>query len=181
MAKTGWLRTMWLTLDKALRDVSGGLQAKLRKLRQLRAILLTGVIAALALGAGAAWRPELAHYLLAGAIVFLILPHIYLYVILSFPLKAQSVVRLIDQGYPANAREIGIRVVAQKLHDESIETEELLVDTAWNEAKKAYRKYKEKASDLGKRLDREDGGGDQPPRDVGRPPAPPVREEGDRR
>jgi hypothetical protein len=60
----------------------------------------------------------------------------------GLPLKAHGVIRLIERGYPGNAREVAIRLAARKLRDESIETEELLVETALNEARKVLRRIR---------------------------------------
>ena len=130
------------TADQQLRDLSRTLKRRLRLLRLLVFVLVVALLAVYVAAVGAILRPEWMAYWFAGAVVILSIPFALLVVVVALPLRLKSVTRLIDMGYPANARELGIRVIARKLHDESIETEELLVDTAINETRKAIRKYR---------------------------------------
>ncbi len=107
------------------------------------------------------WFPVMVPVTLTVFGVYLAVPLIGIFILLGLPLKAKSVLRLIDQGYPANAREFAIRAAARKLHEQSIETEELLVDTAINESKKALKKYRARAERLREQLDADEG-----PKDV---------------
>jgi len=158
---SGWWQPAWKMIDDSLRGLSKGLKAQLRFVRTLRAVLVVGLLLTYASAIVAIVRPQWTQYALASAAVGLSFALIFWYVVVTMPLKAKSIVRLIDQGYPDNARELAIRLAVQKLHDESIRTEELLVETAWNEGKKAYRKYKDRAIALKEELDREapDGSG----------------------
>jgi Na+/phosphate symporter len=99
-----------------------------------------------------AW-PAYWPYAYAAATVFLVIPLVILLALVALPLKAKSVVRLIDMGYPANTKEMAIRVAARKLHEQSIESEELLVQTALNESRKLLRKYRERAERLKQELE----------------------------
>lgn len=148
-----WWTSALTVVDDTLRGWSETLQKILRMVRLVRGLLVAAVVIVWLCAAGAIWRPEWVAYFAAGAIVVLSIPLIAFAVVASLPLKAKSAVRLIDQGYPANARELGIRLAARKLHDQSIETEELLVETAWNEGKKAYRRYKDRAEQVREDLD----------------------------
>lgn len=138
--------TLWRTVDERLRELSAGLQRMLRMLRLARALLWIGVAdllgtAALALATVLGWV-SLDWFLIAYAVstLFLMIPLVALALLVSLPLRLRRIVSLIDQGYPENFREIALRVLARKLHDESIATEELLWDTAVNEARKVARR-----------------------------------------
>ncbi len=147
-----WWTPAWRFLDETLAGWSKALQGIVAKIRMLRTIMLLAILAVYgAIVATVVW-PEYGLYLLGGAMVILSVPLIAVYFVVSLPLRAKSLVRLIDQGYPANARELAIRATVRKMHDQSIETEEMLVETAWNEAKKAYRKYKARAERLNREL-----------------------------
>ncbi len=145
--KPGWLRVLWQLIDQRLREINRTLKRILRILRMGRAFLILLILALVAAAVlpflWSATIPYAIAVLALAAIVALLLPLI----LISAPLQAKSITRLIDKGYPANAKEMAIRVMAKKLHDESIETEELLWDTAANEARKAVRKYRDKVVD----------------------------------
>jgi hypothetical protein len=163
-----WYMALWGLVDATLKRWADQLQSMLRALRVVRVLLVLGILvvvasAALAvLAAGGYMDPKWFYLAYGAASVFLLVPLVALVVLVGLPLRAKSVTRLIDMGYPANARELAIRVMARKLRDESIETEELLVETAVNEAKKVFRRMEE-----AKRRDRE-GDAPQAP-----PPGPP--------
>jgi hypothetical protein len=159
----------WAVVDHTLRRWANALQRILRTLRLARAALVLGIAfvllsAAAGLAVAAGWL-DLRWFLVAYALasLFLIVPLVALAVLVTLPLRATSVVRLVDMGYPANARELAIRILARKLHEESIETEELLVDTALNEARKVMRRAEER---------RRQGGADRTDPDPPSPPPP---------
>lgn len=151
-----WWKPAWTLMDDTLRGLSKSAKARLRFIRQLRAILVLGLIITYTAAVGAIVWPEQMRWFVAAMGVGLSISLMFWYVIVNMPLQAKSVVRLIDQGYPANVKELAIRAAARKLHEESIETEELLVETAWNETKKAYRKYMARADSLRDELDEEE-------------------------
>ncbi|MEK6985536.1 MAG: hypothetical protein AABX89_04035 [Candidatus Thermoplasmatota archaeon] len=137
------LGLLWNMADSFLGRLSKRLQRIVRTLRIIRVLLVIGVLAVLSSAlVGLLW-PRWFPIAYAVGTIFLVIPLVLLVGLVAAPLRAKSVVRLIDQGYPANARELAIRAVARKLHDESIETEELLVDTALNEGRKLMRKFKD--------------------------------------
>ena len=138
-------RAIWTTLDGTLRGVSKGLKTLVRTLRWLRAFLVLAVLTVLASAVIAIAWPAGFPYFYAAASVFLVIPLIILLILVALPLQAKSIVRLIDIGYPENAKELAIRVVARKLHEQSIESEELLVETAFNESRKLLKRYRERA------------------------------------
>lgn len=141
-----WLQSLWAMVDERLREVSEKLQKVVRLLRVLVVFLTVGVL--LVLGSavvGLLW-PQWFPVAYAVATIFLVIPLIALLVLAYMPLRAKSVIRLIDKGYPGNARELAIRVAARKLRDQSIETEELLVETALNEGRKVLERAKAKAA-----------------------------------
>lgn len=144
MAGAKWMAALARTADHHLRDLSRTLKKQLRLLRLLVFVLVVALLAVYAAAVGAIVRPEWMAYWFAGAVVILSVPFVVLVVVVALPLRLKSITRLIDMGYPENAKELTIRLVARKLHDESIETEELLVDTAINETRKAIRKYRPK-------------------------------------
>ena len=138
-----WLRAMWAMVDERLSEISAKLQRIVKMIRALVAFLTVGVVLVLASAVvGLVW-PRWFPIAYAVATVFLVIPLVGLLVLAYLPLRAKSVIRLIDKGYPANAKELAIRVAARKLHDQSIETEELLVETAINEGKKVLRRMDE--------------------------------------
>lgn len=139
MAKA-WYKAAWGFADNALRAWSERLQKIVRLLRLARNLLILAILVVLASAAVGIWWPQWFPYAYALAVVILCIPLAMLAVLVALPLRARSIVRLIDMGYPANAREMAIRVLARKLHDESIATEELLWDTAVNEGRKWMRK-----------------------------------------
>lgn len=152
----GWLGTLWRSLDGTLRGLSTGLQKAVRTLRLLRAFLVIAVLVVLASAVVGIVEPAWLPYAYAAAVVFLVIPLGILLGLVSLPLRAKSLVRLIDMGYPANAKEMAIRVAARKLHEQSIETEELLLATAVNESKKLLRRYRQRAQRVREDLEREE-------------------------
>ena len=141
-----WLQALWAMVDERLREVSLKLQRVVRLIRVAVAFLTVGVLLVLSSAVvGLVW-PRWFPVAYALATVFLVLPLVALLLLVYLPLRARSVIRLIDKGYPANAKELAIRVAARKLHDQSIETEELLVETALNEGRKVMERAKAKAA-----------------------------------
>jgi len=141
-----WLQSLWAMVDERLREVSEKLQKVVRLIRVLVVFLTVGVL--LVLGSavvGLLW-PQWFPVAYAVATIFLVIPLIAILALAYMPLRAKSVIRLIDKGYPGNARELAIRVAARKLRDQSIETEELLVETALNEGRKVLERAKAKAA-----------------------------------
>lgn len=169
----GWLRMLWGMVDERLAAFAATLQRIVRVLRIVVAALVVGIILVL-LSPVVLWLAP-AYFPIAYAVstLVLVIPVVILAVLVSLPLRMTSVVRLIDKGYPANAKEIAIRVAARKLHEESIETEELLVETAINEGRKAFRRYSEwRAATQPEPADEQ---GDVPQATGGSPPgAPPL-------
>jgi len=139
-----WYRAAWNLMDDSMRRWSEKLQRIVRLLRLARFMLILGVLAILGSAVVGLYWPRYFPYAYAVATVFLIVPLIMIFVLAGLPLRARSVVRLIDMGYPANARELAIRMIARKLHEESIATEELLWDTAVNEGRKFVRKMEQR-------------------------------------
>lgn len=139
----GWIRALWAMVDERLAELSRKLQRVVRMLRLVVFLLVVGVVAVLASPVVLFLAPAYFPIAYAVATVLLAIPLIALTALVALPLRMKSVVRLVDKGYPANAKEIAIRVAARKLHEQSIETEELLVDTAINEGRKAFRRYQE--------------------------------------
>lgn len=140
-----WLRALWAYVDERLASTAKALQRVVRMLRVARFLLLVGILVVLASAVIGIWWPQYFAYAFAAAALVLVIPLVMLMVLVGLPLRAKSIVRLIDQGYPDNAREMAIRVAARKLRDQSIETEELLVETAVNEGRKVYERYKARA------------------------------------
>jgi Na+/phosphate symporter len=141
-----WLQSLWAMVDERLREVSEKLQKVVRLIRVLVVFLTIGVLLVLASAVVGLLWPRWFPVAYAIATVFLVIPLIALLVLAYLPLRAKSVIRLIDKGYPGNARELAIRVAARKLRDQSIETEELLVETAVNETRKVVERAKAKAA-----------------------------------
>ena len=141
-----WLQTLWAMVDERLRETSEKLQKVVRLIRVLVVFLTLGILLVLASAVvGLIW-PRWFPVAYAVATLFLVLPLVVFLVLAYLPLRAKSVIRLIDKGYPANARELAIRVAARKLRDQSIETEELLVETAINEGRKVIDRAKARAA-----------------------------------
>ncbi|HLF16238.1 MAG TPA: hypothetical protein VI796_02260 [Candidatus Thermoplasmatota archaeon] len=167
--RSPWYLALWRWLDLRLQAVAKRLQRTVRWLRAIRALLVLGILLVLASAVvGLVW-PRWFPIAYAVAAVALVIPLVALAFLVALPLRARSVVRLIDKGYPGNAKELAIRMAARKLHEESIATEELLVDTAINEGRKAVRKWGERARRLKEELDaseseRRGGAGTPPPR-----------------
>ncbi len=131
---------MWNLMDDSMRRWSDKLRRIVRLLRFVRFLLVVGILAVLGSAVVGLFWPKYFPIAYAIATVFLVVPLAALVVLAGLPLRAQSIVRLIDMGYPGNARELAIRMMARKLHEESIATEELLWDTAVNEGRKFVRK-----------------------------------------
>ncbi|HEX9816800.1 MAG TPA: hypothetical protein VGB18_07460, partial [Candidatus Thermoplasmatota archaeon] len=147
------LRMLWEWFDGSLRSLSDSLRSILRTLRVVRVLLVVGILAVLASAVVGLLWPRWFSIAYAVASVVLVIPLIALLALVVLPLRAKSVVRLIDKGYPGNARELAIRVAARKMRDQSIETEELLVETAVNESRKVVDRYRERARRLKEQLD----------------------------
>lgn len=143
--KKGFI-ALWKSIDKALVAANKKAKRILMLIRIAAVFMVLIILGSWALAGAAIWRPDLAAYFYMGAVVLLSIGLIPWAVIIMLPLKAKSITRLIDKGYPANAKEMGLRVVARKLHEESIETEEMLFETAINEGKKALRKMQARAA-----------------------------------
>lgn len=157
MARDGpWFKALWHMVDGTLRGLSKGLKRFVRTLRILRFFLIIAILTVLASAVVAIGWPQYWPYLYAASAVFLAIPLLILLVLVALPLRAKSVVRLIDLGYPDNAKELAIRVAARKLHDQSIESEAMILETAWNESKKMLRKYRARAERLKRELDADD-------------------------
>ena len=136
-----------------LRDVSKKAQKIIRRLRLARLLILLLFILPLVAAGLTIWRPQYGPYALALIAVYVAVPLLGVWFLVGLPLKAKSIIRLIEKGYPANAREFAIRAAARKLHEQSIESEELLVDTAINESRKVLKKYRARAEKLKQELD----------------------------
>lgn len=144
---------LWRSIDGTLRSVFDGLQSFLRVLNVLRTLALLLFLAVLAVPVLIFFFPHWTPYVVMGILVVMALPLLGVFFLLSLPFRAKSFVRLVRMGYPDNAKELTIRLAARKLHDESIETERLLVETAWNETRKVVQRYKERARRLKRQLD----------------------------
>ncbi len=141
-----WLQTLWAMVDERLRETSEKLQRLVRVIRILVVFLTVGVVLVLSSAVVGLLWPRWFPIAYAVATIFLVIPLVGLLVLAYMPLRAKSVIRLIDKGYPGNAREIAIRVAARKMRDQSIETEELLVETAINEGRKLVDRAKARAA-----------------------------------
>lgn len=150
-----WWSAAWSLADDTLRGWSKTAQGIVAKIRLARNAVGAFIFIVYALVASAMIWPQHDQYFLGVALILMSVIIWLAFVLVSLPLRAKSIVRLIDTGYPENAKELAIRMAARKLHEESIETEELIVATAWNEGRKAYHKYKAKAMELKEELDRE--------------------------
>lgn len=162
-----WATGAWRSVDGALRSLFDGLRSLLRVLNVSRVLAL--VLAFLVLGVAVllVFFPEWTPYVVMGILVVMALPLFGAFVLLSLPFRAKSMVRLIRMGYPDNVKELTVRLWARKLHEESIASEELLVETAWNETRKLYRRYRERARRLQRHLDEMPDAGDGRPREDG--------------
>jgi hypothetical protein len=161
MESKPWYRAAWGLLDSSMQRWSRKMQHWLRMLRLVRFLLVLGVLAVALSAVVGLVRPQYFYYAYAAAALAILVPLVLLFVLVGLPLRARSVVRLIDMGYPENARELAIRVMARKLHEESIATEELLWDTAANEGRKWVRKME--AERAARRQSRAAGDADEPP------------------
>lgn len=137
-----WYTLLWAMVDERLREWSDKLQSMVRLLRVTRVLLVIGILCVLASAVVGLLWPRWFPIAYAIAVIFLVVPLVLCLFLVSLPLKARSAIRLIERGYPGNARELAIRLAARKLRDESIETEELLVETALNEARKVLQRVK---------------------------------------
>ncbi|HET6399192.1 MAG TPA: hypothetical protein VFH47_06530, partial [Candidatus Thermoplasmatota archaeon] len=137
LEKAGAILLAWRWVDGRLRELSKAAQRFLKLLRLAFGFLLFGILAVVASAVVGLLWPQHFPIAYAVAVLFLLIPLVALTVLVSVPLRMKTLVRLIERGYPANGRELGIRALAMKWRNESIETEELLVETAWNELKKA--------------------------------------------
>ncbi len=173
--KKGGLTALWKSVDAALASANKKAKRILLMLRFAAVFMVLIIVGSWGLAVASIFRPELAAYFYLGAVVILSIGLMPWAALLILPLRLKSVTKLIDKGYPANAREMGIRVIARKLHEESIETEELLFGTAINEGKKMMRNMQAKA-----RADAEAAAAEANwmPRDDGPAGAPPPRESG---
>lgn len=142
----GWLRTLWGVVDERLADTSRRLQRIVRLVRVTVVALVIAILLSLASPVVLFLWPDYFPIAYAVSTVILLVPLIVLTVLVALPLRLKSVIRLIDKGYPGNARELAIRVAARKMRDQSIETEELLVETAVNEGRKMYERYQARAA-----------------------------------
>ncbi|HEX2066064.1 MAG TPA: hypothetical protein VHI93_04545 [Candidatus Thermoplasmatota archaeon] len=140
-----WYTALWAMVDERLREWSRRLQALVRLLRVARVLLVLAILSVLGSAVVGLLWPRWFPIAYAIAVLALVVPLVLCLVLVSLPLKARGVVRLIERGYPANTRELAIRVAAGKLHGQSIESEELLVETAINEARKVLRRLKGEA------------------------------------
>ena len=138
-----WLRAMWAMVDERLRETSEKLQRIVKLVRVTLAVLIVAIVLVLLSPIVLFVWPKYFPIAYAVSTVILVVPVVVLTVLVALPLRLKSVIRLIDKGYPGNAKELAIRVAARKLHDQSIETEELLVETAINEGKKVLRRMDE--------------------------------------
>lgn len=141
----GWLRALWSLVDERLAEISRKLRGFVRLLRVALTFLVIAILAVLAAPVVLMFWPEWFPIAYAVSTVILVIPLIALTALVALPLRLKSIIRLIDKGYPANAKEVAIRVAARKLHDQSIATEELLVDTALNEGRKMVQRFKARA------------------------------------
>lgn len=142
----GWLRTLWTVVDERLAELAATLQRVVRTLRATVFLLVVAMLAVLASPVVLFLWPDYFPIAYAVATAILLIPLVALTVLVALPLRFKSVIRLIDKGYPANAKELAIRVAARKLHEQSIETEELLVETALNEGRKLMERAKARAA-----------------------------------
>jgi hypothetical protein len=142
-----WYTFLWALVDERLRDWSLKLQRLVKLLRLTRVLLVVGILCVLASAVVGLLWPQWFPIAYAVAVIFLVVPLVLCLVLVNAPLQARSVIRLVERGYPSNARELAIRVAARKLRDESIETEELLVETALNEGRKILRRLRPDEAD----------------------------------
>lgn len=148
-----WWTPAWTFLDQMLRAWSKTAQRIVGYVRLARNLLVFYIAAMYALLVAAFVWPEHQAIFFTTTIVMLSINVWVLLVVVVLPLQAKSVVRLIDEGYPSNARELAIRAAVRKMRDESIETEEMLVEVAFNEGRKAFEKYSKRAEKVKQDLD----------------------------
>jgi len=148
-----WFIRAWRRLDATLASVFGSLKRLLRTLNVLRFLVFFLILIVLAVAVLVVIFPEWTPYVLAGVVLLFTIPLVVLFLLLSLPFRAKSLVKLIRTGYPENMQELVIRVAARKLHEESIETERLLVETAWLESRKVLRRYRKRVDRLKRQLD----------------------------
>ena len=163
--RANWLFTVWAMVDERLAEASARLQGLVRMLRVAVAFLVVGILLVLASPVVLLVWPDWFPLAYAVSTVVLVVPLVAVTVLVGLPLRMKSVVRLIDKGYPENAKELAIRIAARKLRDQSIETEELLVETALNEGRKVLERYKARAATL-----EQDATQGEPGRDPAAPP-----------
>ncbi len=140
-----WVRGILGGIDKQLRTISQKAKKTLRLLRVTLAFLIIFDVAIVAAAAISIWRPEYTPYALAVVALAALIPIVAITALVALPLRMKSVTSLVDKGYPANAKELAIRIAARKMRNQSIETEEMLFETAWNESRKMLRKYQARA------------------------------------
>jgi hypothetical protein len=140
-------------LDGSLRKMNKKIRMAFFWMRFAQIFLILAVLASWTCAVGAIYYPDLAGYFYAGAIVLLSIGLIPWAIIVGLPLRLKMLRRMAKQGYAKSAREVGLRAMARKWHDKSIETEELLFDTAINEGRKAYRRYKKRAGNMRNEMD----------------------------
>lgn len=141
-------------LDKALAKGFTTAKKAIRGLKLARFGLLVLSLLLLGLMVAIFLYPEISPYVQMGFIFLLgIIPFMAIRAGLGKPLKAKSLMRIIDQGHKRTSKELAIRLAVRKLHEESIATEELLVDTALNEGRKAINKYRRRAELVRKRIE----------------------------
>jgi len=145
-----WLQGVWAMVDERLRETSRKLQRVVRTLRLVAFLVTVGILAVLASAVVGLLWPRWFFVAYAVATLFTVIPLVLVLALVMLPLRMRSVIRLVDKGYPANARELAIRIAARKLHDQSIETEELLVETALNEGRKLMDRAKARAAESGR-------------------------------
>jgi hypothetical protein len=151
--KPGWLRAIWHSIDSFLAGLFGLLKKTLRALNILRVLSVLFFVVSIALAVLVLVAPESVPYVLAGLLIVGTLPIIVLFVLLSIPFRAKSFVRLVRMGYPENAKELTIRLAARKMRDQSIKSEEMLIETAFNESRKLLERYRARLFRLKKHLD----------------------------
>ncbi len=156
-----WLETAWRAADDVLLSLSKKAQSILRRFMVVRVMAIVFMLMLIAVAVLAVLFPPALPYIVAGLVVASTIPMFLVFLLAGIPFRNRSLVRLIRMGYPANARELAIRAAARKMHEESIETEELLVETAWNESKKALKKYRTRLEKLRDQLDALDEPDDQ--------------------
>src|SRR5688500_10930825 len=100
-------------VDERLAEFAAKLQGLVRTLRLAVAGLVVAILLVLASPVVLLLWPQWFPVAYAIATIILVIPLVALTVLASLPLRMKSVVRLIDKGYPANARELAIRIAAR--------------------------------------------------------------------